>query len=422
MKQAYLIGMSILLCLGISAQESLEHAALVVNIGVEVRVFDKGQFVDGLTLQDFEVLEDGVKQKLEAVYLIKKDLITRKEEKKTKFNPETSRTFFLFFELSQYLPRVGEAVDFFMENILLPNDSLIVVTPVNTYRLKEKGLDIKPREEIAKELKGILKKDAFMGDAEYRSTLKDLEGIASTLSNRLLSPDGEGNSPEKSEKTFQGSGAISTPGIGYLSIEEIVTLYSSYLQKLDTLRKVNEERFYDFAKYLKARDGQKYVFLFYQREFIPQIDSKTLTQVAGAYQNMGGIDLSHLTLDIAEGYKRDVPVDVDRVRKAFADASAVVNFLFITKSPEHVPGVTFTEQSNDIFAPFMEMAKSTGGFHDSSMNPSRLFQDAVEASENYYLLYYAPKNFKTDGKFRTIEVRIKGKNYIVKYRAGYYGN
>ena len=201
MKQAYLIGMSILLCLGISAQESLEHAALVVNIGVEVRVFDKGQFVDGLTLQDFEVLEDGVKQKLEAVYLIKKDLITRKEEKKTKFNPETSRTFFLFFELSQYLPRVGEAVDFFMENILLPNDSLIVVTPVNTYRLKEKGLDIKPREEIAKELKGILKKDAFMGDAEYRSTLKDLEGIASTLSNRLLSPDGEGNSPEKSEKT-----------------------------------------------------------------------------------------------------------------------------------------------------------------------------------------------------------------------------
>lgn len=36
-----------------------------------------------------------------------------------------------------------------------------------------------------------------------------------------------------------------------------------------------------------------------------------------------------------------------------------------------------------------------------------------------YLLYYSPKDYQTDGKFRNIKVRVKGKSYRVNYRAGY---
>jgi hypothetical protein len=43
----------------------------------------------------------------------------------------------------------------------------------------------------------------------------------------------------------------------------------------------------------------------------------------------------------------------------------------------------------------------------------------VNASENHYLLYYSPKEFIADGKFRRIEVKVKGKNYKVFHRAGY---
>lgn len=44
---------------------------------------------------------------------------------------------------------------------------------------------------------------------------------------------------------------------------------------------------------------------------------------------------------------------------------------------------------------------------------------AALASENYYLLYYTPMNYKSDGKFKKIKVRIKGKKYKVTHRAGY---
>jgi len=68
------------------------------------------------------------------------------------------------------------------------------------------------------------------------------------------------------------------------------------------------------------------------------------------------------------------------------------------------------------------MARATGGFIDSSANAEALFKQAVEASENYYLLYYIPLNYKEDGKFKEIKVRVKNKKYKVTHRLGYFAN
>jgi hypothetical protein len=46
-------------------------------------------------------------------------------------------------------------------------------------------------------------------------------------------------------------------------------------------------------------------------------------------------------------------------------------------------------------------------------------KSASKASENYYLLYYTPKNYRSDGKFKKIKVRVKGGGYRVNHRAGY---
>jgi hypothetical protein len=44
---------------------------------------------------------------------------------------------------------------------------------------------------------------------------------------------------------------------------------------------------------------------------------------------------------------------------------------------------------------------------------------AVQDSENYYLLYYSPKNYTADGKFKKITVKVKGQNYRITHRSGY---
>lgn len=55
-----------------------QHSTGVVNIEVPVRVFDGDRFVENLTIDDFDVLEDGKPQRIVGLYLIKKTDI-RKE-------------------------------------------------------------------------------------------------------------------------------------------------------------------------------------------------------------------------------------------------------------------------------------------------------------------------------------------------------
>ncbi len=52
------------------APQQPRHESVVVNIEVPVRVLRKDVFVDGLTLADFEVLENGVPQQVEAVAVV----------------------------------------------------------------------------------------------------------------------------------------------------------------------------------------------------------------------------------------------------------------------------------------------------------------------------------------------------------------
>jgi hypothetical protein len=180
-----ILALLLLGCGVLFAQQILQEISQVINIEVPVRVFKSGHFVDDLTIKDFEVLEDGVPQKIEAVYLVRQDTVTRGEDRQQKFRPQTARTFFLFFEVSEWDARLGESVDYFCKDVLLPRDRLIAVTPVKTYRLKEEGFARKSREEIAAELKSLIRKDALIGDAEYRSALKDLEGMAQLLNSAL---------------------------------------------------------------------------------------------------------------------------------------------------------------------------------------------------------------------------------------------
>lgn len=406
--------MLLVFCSAVLGQQILREISQVINIEVPVRVFKAGRFVDDLTIKDFEVLEDGVPQKVEAVYLIRKDTVTRGEDKQQKYRPQTARTFFLFFEVSEWDARLGESVDYFCSSVLLPRDRLIAVTPVKTYRLKEEGFTMKSREDIAAELKSLIRKDALIGDAEYRSALKDLADMAQILNSAL----GDESADSLSSQGMRGV----QEGLLEQGIDVVATHYVSYLQRLESLREVNELRMMDFAQHLKEQEGQKYVFLFYQREYIPMIDPKVFTASSSSLQDVEGVDLSMLLADVANWYNQDMGTDVERVKRAFADASTAVHFLFITKPAPNIPGVYFQERSSDTFTPFAEMAKASGGFMSSSANPNFLFKQAVEASENYYLLYYAPKDYMGDGKFKTIKVRIKGEGFKTIHRLGYFSN
>jgi hypothetical protein len=378
--------------------EPLQYEVRVINVEVPVRVFRGDTFVDGLTLKDFEVYEDGVLQNLEAVYLVKNTSVQRKEEVKpfAPITPITTRYFYLFFVVYEYNPKIREAVSFFISNVLQPDDHLFVVTPKTSYEMKKETLANIPKEKIADKLTGIIKKDILVGEGAYRSVLRDLKRMAGGPVKGI-----EDQMREPGERDFG-------------STEEFLMQYRADLERLQNLRTLDEQKLNDLASFLKAKKGHKEVYLFYQREFIPQIDTKTLFIWE---QNPV---LKPFIEELFGLYQKTARIDMDRLKKTYADSSIAIHFLYLTTLPDDIAREQMQERNWDIYETFGNLAKATGGLAVSSANIASLMKKASSASENYYLLYYSPKDKSANGKFRQIVVKVKSGGYRVSHLAGYY--
>jgi len=127
--------LAVVLLAGLALAQQLAEEAVVINVEVPVRIFKGNRFIDDLTINDFEITENEKPQKLEAVYYIKKRSVERRDEVQ-RFVPQTNRNFYLFFEISEYTAKLGQSLDYFVQNVIMPGDSLTVVSPMKTYRLK----------------------------------------------------------------------------------------------------------------------------------------------------------------------------------------------------------------------------------------------------------------------------------------------
>jgi len=379
MKKLIVLSITVMLAVILSAQE-IRHEAIAINVEVPVRVFKGDVFIDDLVIDDFELFEDGVRQKIDAVYLIKKTTIEREESElereiaMQRFAPKpTLRQFVLVFEVIDYSPYLDDVIDHFFNHVYAQEDKLAIVTPLNTYHLNSDLFAKKPLQEVSDELKGKLKEDIRKGNAEYKSIMRSI---------------------------VQGEAT-----------------YIDYY-RLKNMRRLEQQKLLDFAETLKKIEGQKNVFLLYQRDAIP-----------GSNAPIGNLTISDYLYSTDE-LERDITFDVDRVKQAFSDSMISAHFIYITNTEQYQQsvlnmgssGAVTKDWSMDTFGALHEVAKATGGLTDSSANPAASFQKASDATENYYLLYYTPADYRADGKFREIKVKIKDKSYKVTHRAGYFAD
>ena len=392
--------MGVLVSCSFLMNQEIQHESLVINIEVPVRVYKNDVFVNNLSQDDFEIYEDGALQKIEAVYLVNQTSIQRSEGR-NQFNPETSRHFYLFFEITEFTPKMESALKYFFKNVFTPDDSLTVVTPRKSYELKAASLRKLPPPEISRQLGDILRRDAWIGNSDYRSIIRELKIMI------------RGMMKEEFEE-FKILDSFEVEELVYEAEEKYLFLRD----QLESLRTVDQKKLLAFAEYLKGKKGQKNVYLFYQREFIPEIELSLYNKIMDKNSPANQLNI----LERFGFFIRDISFDVEAVKQAYADSSITINFMFYTQPAEHVPGVRMVEHSEDFYSAFNQMSQSTGGIITSSANPEFLFKKASEASENYYLLYYSKKNYNTDGKFRNIKVRIKGQGFKIFHRSGYFAN
>ncbi len=382
------------------AQE-IQEEAVAINIEVPVRVFKGKTFIDNLTIDDFEIYEDGILQKTEAVYLVNKTNIIRedtelnKEKAMEKFAPKVSRNFVFLFEIHEYLPKIGTAMEYFFNDVYVKEDTLTLITPLQTYHFNNEALKRLTKKEISKKLIGQLRGDTRRSTAEYRSLLRDLEDI------------------KRFEKDMGGG------------FEDLVRM--RHLSISITLRKIrylDENMLLEFSDVLKKTEGPKHVFFFLQKLQIPII----------RFNPVYGFD------DLEE-FEAFMAVDKAKIKRIFSDASITAHMIYVTKLSdldimERGIGERLTntdeydttqtmmprvlqDLSGSIFSAFKDIAEATGGIVDSSTNAAASFKKAADASENYYLLYYSPKNYAANGQFMEIKIKVKGQRYRISHRAGY---
>jgi len=364
--------------------QELRHVAGVVNVEVPVRVFDGERFVNDLTLKDFEIFENGKPQKIIALYLIRKANIQKEETSgpvAAKPAPKTGRTIVMQFEVLDPMPKLDEAVDFFFDHVLEPEDSLTIITPRTTYRFKPEALARLPRQEIARQLKDKLREDILTGATEYKRLLGDFRDI-------LRSPE---DAPD-------------------LRLHKLQVVIRQLRDRIG----IDEASLRRTALALKALEGQKYIFLFYEKELINSVSFGNLGDESLPAEERNLDDMA------AAEVQRDLTVNP-------------AHFIYLTQSKMNAAGLDAEYQqqnealqakdlSASIYTSFREMARVTGGVSEASGNPFAAFRKAATAMENYYLLYYVPENYQADGKFKEIKVIIKGKSYRVTNRAGYFAN
>ncbi|MDW7761362.1 MAG: hypothetical protein SCM96_12110 [Acidobacteriota bacterium] len=379
------------LAAGAVGGQDISHVVKVVNIEVPVRVFQGDVFVDNLGIEDFELIEDGRIQDISGVVLVKKTSVLREEGRTP--DPRVSRTFVFLFQLSDYFPEIAKAVDHFLTDIFLPGDTLIVITPLRSYSLKGDALEKMSRDAVRDRLMSILRTDVAIGGTEYKNIMRELHSLL--------------------------SGGIT---------EESLTYYEETLNRLETLRVVDQAKMIEFARFLKDREGSKHVFLFYQKEEIPKLHPRVLSETMD--MSLDQMSFVFTLMDRFDFYRRELNVNVEEIMKAFSDSSLSAHFLFLTRTPaqqmditERRPsGLIMVEQSEDIYSAFREIAGATGGLTTASSDPAAAFRRAADAAESYYLLFYSPRDYKADGGFRRIQVKVKTGSFTIRHRAGYFAD
>jgi hypothetical protein len=397
---------------GVGAVQEIQHETRTINIEVPVRVFKGGTFVEDLTIADFELFENGRPQTLDAVYLVKKSVVERREDTRA-FEPDTGRHFYLFFEMTEYDPKVREAIDHFVRRVLAPGDEFVVVTPLKTYRMKSDILKTETRDIVFEKIMGLLRRDILVGNAEYDDVIEEMQALAATMA-ASITANTSGQEAGTPVNPFTAGDTIFDVKT---SMEEQLQMYAACLSRLEHIRDLDQAKVLGLADHLRNQTGQKEVFLFYQREYIPKIDPTVLNALMSVYNERP--DITETVSSVFEFFRRDTPLDLGPLKRSYSDSGATIHFLYLTRPAPKVRGVLMEEQSEDIFAPFREMSKATGGFMASTANLDAAMKSAVAASENYYLLYYTPRDYKADGTFRSLEVRVKGADYRTGHRQGY---
>ena len=378
------------------SQEKPRQEVTVTAVEVPVRVLHKGQAVKDLAKEDFEVFENGLKQEITAFEVVSRKISLTEEvsEEALKAQPK-KRIFILIFNIFDYTEAVGEAIDYFFQNIFHPRDQLLILT-------EDRILNIETGDSLSDVINNL------------KETLKKYKGLSTFAILRAykeLSTEGD--------KLLIFLKGLDTLAAG--SWDQLITKFYDLYQRtwLEYKRQFltqDLELYQAIVKRVKQLEGEKWAVCFQQREMFPHLKNegpleseiRKLTESMVDPQDqvkVRVIQSKQWELQRSLDLTQDFPVD--RLRDLFMEANITFH-LILMKSMRTVFSQDFElkEVAQDYEDYFRRISASTGGSSVFSNKVLEALKEAAVKEDFHYLLVYSPKESSAT-KERKIEVKVK---------------
>jgi hypothetical protein len=413
-EQFWLRALSLLLglalcSLAISPQEKLNQEVTVTAIEVPVRVFLKNQIVKGLTKEDFEIYENGAKQEISGFEIVSRRISGGAEPTAVETGIPRPRLFILIFDIFDYTDALGEAIDYFFQNIYKPKDQLVIVTESRLIDI-EKSRSI---DDTVRSLKKTLKNFKIVSTKNILRAYDQLREEG----DRLLSDLRE----EKNLSAFWD--------------QPIVRFYDNYFRVWDLYRQqflIPDVALYQgLIKTLHSISAEKWAICFQQRELFPELrnegplDRAISELVERPWEDpldrakARTIQNKRWELQKAFDLARDFPADL--LKDLFTESGITFHFILM-RSLKVIVSEDFNlrEVTSDYEECFRKISRSTGGYLTFSNDALVALKDASEKEDYHYLLVYQSKA-PLEKRGDNIEVKVQ-RNDVQVFNLKHYVN
>ena len=378
-----------------------QYEVSVTTIPVWVKVEDKsGNPVLGLTVNDFELSEDGKKVQINCFEEVNLD---ESAPKPAENNPESRapaepQRFVLFLDLYNTSPRefaaVKPALQEFLESLSHKNVEVMLAA-----LMPDRRLGIISR--FTKDLKRVkilidFAKANPNRDASERSKTKEMTDV-------LKGPD------IKQER--RGAAGVAVAGV----TQEDSTIDGYQTARILASQDVETSRYTlraleTFAEHLSRIDLKNHASMILVSGGFSVDPGKRFFNMAEAFQDKAGDTTSH---DKAQ-YRQTGFYFRDEVDQSIGK----LNRLNVTLYTLDTRGVVTEEEYQDSL---IQIAQETGGLAFFNSNSFTTGLDRVQEDlKHQYLLCYSPPEHKALGKYHTIRVNVKRSGVSVRYRDGYW--
>ena len=236
------------------------------------------------------------------------------------------------------------------------------------------------------------------------------------------------SSQQTADAAIGAAGRGGTQGIGSSpAAAALAQMESQMLTKFEELERDEQgysqvNSLFAIIEALRPLPGRKSVVLFSEGVAIPPAVLRLFTGVIDAANRA---NVSIYTMDAAglrvDSEQRKIADQVNEAAKrglsSYASSSRGSGNEPLTKASERNEDAL----RQDPHTGLGELAQDTGGQLFENTNNLRTGFERLESDlRNYYLLGYTPANATYDGKFRTIEVRVKRPGVTVAARKGYF--